>query len=120
MLNRQINEFGKRLGIPGLALNSDGIAGLTIEGVGRVTLETGVAGCADDFFVCLSRKAAPSSEPYGAMLARVNWRTGLPVQLAAAYHKDEMVFAARMRRSEVTAAGIENTLRLLLSEISRY
>lgn len=41
MLEQEINEFGRRLGLPGLELSAEGLAALDIENVGKLTLERG-------------------------------------------------------------------------------
>ena len=39
MIDYEINEFGKRLGLPGLELNGSGLASLVLDGVGTLTIE---------------------------------------------------------------------------------
>ena len=39
MLEQELNEFGRRMGLPALTFNSDGLAALDVERMGRLHLE---------------------------------------------------------------------------------
>ena len=122
VIDFEISEFGKRLGIDGLALNDRSAAGLVIDGVGTLTLErlespSGVG--EPELLVVLSRTIEPSeSARYGALLSRIHWRRHPAAALCAGLFRNELILSTRIPQRRVTASALENTLRLLSAELS--
>ena len=120
MLQYEINEFGKRLGLPGLETDENDRVGLHLEGLGTLSLELNRSDRGEEVLLVLARPVAPSDVvKYESLLGRVNLRTNLPVPLAAGFFRDQLVLSARFASEDVTAVALENALRLMLDEIAR-
>ena len=130
VIDFEIGEFGKRLGIDGLSLNDRSAAGLVIAAgyaptgiaLGTLTLErlespSGVG--EPELLVVLSRTIEPSeSARYGALLSRIHWRRHPAAALCAGLFRNELILSTRIPQRRVTASALENTLRLLSAELS--
>ena len=79
MLEQEINEFGRRLGLPGLELSAEGLAALDIENVGKLTLERGEGDAEGDILMVLALEGVPdagsSGLHYAKALRRCDWRS---------------------------------------------
>ena len=120
MLQYEINEFGKRLGLPGLETDENDRVGLHLEGLGTLSLELNRNDRGEELLLVLARPVAPNDVGrYEALLERVNWRSNLPVPLSAGLFRDQLVLSARFESQAVTAVALENALRLMLDEMAR-
>lgn len=124
MLNDQLNDFGRRIGLPGLAMNDAGIAALAVSGVGELTLELAPDGspAQGDLLFALALEAHPGTDASLLLtraLERVHWRTAPAMNCAAALVRGRLVLALRFDAERVTGAELENGLRLLLDEAAR-
>ena len=118
MLDYELDAFGKRLGLPALALNENGLAVIAMDGIGTLTLQKGEGGAEDMLLVALASPVDPteSAARYRAALERSNWRTALPHPLSVALFRDMLIRTVRLPEAAVTAAGLENVLRFLMDE----
>ena len=121
MLDLEINEFGRRLGLPGLALDDNGRAGVRFDVIGMLTLEAGEGSEEDVLRVVLAVPVEPSDAAvrYDAALRRVSWRSALPYSVSTALFRDQLIWSVRLPARSVTAAALENALRFLLDEAAR-
>ena len=114
MLDYEIEAFGRRLGLDSLALSLQGTACLNIENVGRLYLEKAEQRGRVELLVYV---AAPLPVPDGGATRRLlevcDYRHGHPLPVAAGVVSGQAVLLTRMEESSVTAAGIENALRML-------
>ena len=124
MKQEVIEEFGQRIGLPGLALNERGMAGLSIEGLGDFTLEPAEGadyGDEDDVVLSLALEA-DASEAGGRFLAamkRANWREAPAPAFRAGLLHDRLVLSVRIPADEASAVRLENALRFLLEEAGK-
>ncbi len=122
VIDFEIGEFGKRLGIDCLALNERSAAGLVIEGVGTLTLErleSPPDAGEPELLVALSRTIEPSEAArFGALLSRIHWRRHPAATLCAGLFRNELIVSTRIEERRVTASALENMLRLLSAELS--
>lgn len=114
-MEREIEEFGRRLGLSRLALNEKGLAQLNIEGTGSFFLECPEMGQDGTLLLYL---AVPLGHCEPETLLRCfrlcDVRKNLPFPLSFGRHKGRLFFLSRMRARDVTAAAIENRLRFLM------
>ena len=120
MLQYEINEFGKRLGLPGLEIDENDRVGLHLDGLGTLSLELNRNDLGEELLLVLARPVGPGEiAKYESLLERVNWRSNLPVALGAGFFRDQLVLSARFAPEAVSAVALENALRLMLDEIAR-
>lgn len=121
MIEHEIQAFGERLGLPELALNDEGRAGLRVGAVGYVGLERNERpGSPDEILLVLSRELAGSgAAPFGVLLDRTSWRRNPPFAAQASLFRDSLMLTIRMPEETVTAALLENALRYLTDEMNR-
>ena len=119
MLEYEIEAFGHRLGLDGLALSPAGLARLDIENVGSLYLERAEERGHDELLVYL---AVPLPAHDGGATRRLlelcDYRRGFSLPVSAAEAGGRALLLTRMEESAVTAAGLENALRFL-SELMR-
>ena len=120
MIDYEINEFGRRLGLPSLELNQNGMASLVIEGLGTVMLEKTSELGDGELLLVLSRPVEPSeTASFAKLLEAVGWRRNPPFRMSAAFFRQSLILTARFEEGAVTAALLENALRVLSDEIER-
>lgn len=111
MLEREISEFGRRMGMPGFALPESGVAALDVEKLGRLYLERTEA---QEVFVYL---ALSISHHDTAVVRRAlelcSYAHAHPWLLSAGVHAGQLVFLIRLHEREVTAASLENAIHFL-------
>lgn len=121
MIDFELNEFGRRLGMPGLELNENAAAGVTIEGLGVLTFERvetpeGQA----ELLVSLSRPIeSTEAGRFGALLERLDWRRHPVFTFSAGLFRDRLILSTRLNESAVTARMLENVLRALSDELGQ-
>ena len=119
MIDFELNEFGRRLGLPGLSFNAAGAAGVMIEDVGALSLESVEEDGRREVLVSLARAVDPSeSSRYGRLLERTDWRRHPEFSFSAGLFRDRLIVSLRLEENRVTAAGLENALRFLSGELS--
>lgn len=118
MIDHELNELGRRLGLPGLALNGEGRLQLDMEGVGALSFERDPADPESPLTISLAFAVPPDEAPrrFEAALKRCDWRNAHPHPLRAALHRDHLIYAVRIEPGRASAAELENAIRLLLAE----
>lgn len=130
MLSREIEEFGRRIGLPGLHFSDAGLIELSFADLGTVTLEAisgeaspGNAACPDEAETLLLALALlPTMDALGRFvkaLELTNWRTRLPYCVRAALVKDRLILTIPLDAAHAGASDIENALRFLIDFASR-
>ena len=113
MLDYELNEFGKRLGLSGIDLR-EGPMSLDIEGIGTLTLETREREGERELLVMLTAPVPESdTEKLHALLAAADWRSNPPYTVSTGALRDKVFALVRIPEEEVKAAAVENALRYL-------
>ena len=87
MLEQELNEFGRRMGLPGLSFSPDGLAALDVERMGRLHLEKGGKPGAEELLVYLARPCpAHDREAPERALELCHYRHPRPFPLSAGVH----------------------------------
>ena len=114
MLERELAEFGRRLGMANLALRENGVAVLEIESLGRLWLEQD----GDDLLIYMTAPVPESDrEASRRVLERCDYRHAHPFTLVGGLHKGQLMLLVRLPQRQVSAAQIENAARFLAEEL---
>ena len=120
MLSYEINEFGKRLGLPSLELDENDRVGLEFAGVGSISLEVQKREFGAELLLVFAKALqADEMKKFATLLERVNWRTNLPFALTVACFRNQLILTARFSEEAVSAVVLENALRMMLDELAR-
>lgn len=112
MLDHEIAEFGRRMGMPGLAFPPSGVVALDVEGLGRLHIER--RNDAGEVLVYVTRPLpAYDRDAPRRVLALCDYRLGLPVVLTGGVHNDTLMLLVRMPEREFTAGALEAHVRVL-------
>lgn len=114
MLTETIEEFGRGLGLPELAMNDAGAVQLTIGGVGTLLLELQ----GEELWVTLSRQAEHQAERLADLMRAVHWRRHPAYGLHAGFFRDRLVLTAQTNAQTVTAQDLDRILRLMNETLS--
>ena len=113
-MDREIELFGRRLGIDGLAFNEKGMAQLDISGIGSFFLERSNGGRGNNLLMYLS---APLDTHDPAVVMRFfklcDYRRNNPFRLSFGLFRGQAFLLSAMDERSVTASSIENALRFL-------
>ncbi|UQZ90966.1 type III secretion chaperone SycN [Deltaproteobacteria bacterium Smac51] len=124
MFEREISEFGLRMGLGDLALSPpEGRLALDVEGLGRLHLEVAER---DEVLVYLAAPlAAHDHETLPRALARCHYDEGFAPQLYCGFEDGQLMLMSRLSASEITAPALERlaealfrTMRELFSNLS--
>ena len=107
MIEREIAEFGRRMGMPAFSLSPAGLAALDVERLGRLHLELAENAGERELLVYLAR-AVPRR-----VLERCHYRHADPMPLSGGVHKGNIVLLTRFPERQATAAGIERAVQFL-------
>lgn len=118
MIDHEIAEFGRRMGMPGLTFPSSGIIALDVEGLGRLHIER--KDDEDEVLVYITR-TLPSydKEAPRRVLELCDYRQGLPFVLAGGVYDDRLMLLVRLPQREFTAGVLEADIRILESLVRR-
>jgi len=120
MFERELKEFGQRMGMQAFAFSDSGIAALDIEGVGRVSFETAGTEDESELLVYVSTPVQPyDTSVAGRVLTLCDYRNAHPYDLSGGVYKDRAVLLVRLGYRSVSASEIENAVRFLMSAISK-
>lgn len=110
MIEREIAEFGRRMGMPGFALNSQGVAALDVEGMGRLFLEQSE----HELLVYLALPCpAYDHEAPRRILRLCHYKNAHPLPLTGGFFSNKYLLLTRLSERAVTAAAIENAAQFL-------
>ena len=120
MLDREIAEFGRRMGIPTLAFGQNSLLALDVQRMGRLHLEKQEKHGETELLIYLMRPCpAYDSEAPARVLALCHYRHRHPLSLSGGVHKDQIVLLTRLAEKEVTAAAMENAVKFLATVMDR-
>lgn len=119
MFENAVKEFGERLGLSNFSLNNNGVASLSIDSSGLVSLEAvEQPDRSTSLLVTLGRELAPSeTDAVEKLLKKINWRNNPRLVVHVGISANHLVLSSYLPERTVTAASIENTLRFLSSEM---
>lgn len=113
MLDHEVNEFGRRLGLSHLELGIRGLICLKVADVGVLFLERK----GETLFVTLAEEGQADVESVKKLLAAVNWRKLSQMVVYAGLAKGRRLIVTRLHADTVTASGLENTVRQLMTTL---
>lgn len=117
MIEREIAEFGRRMGMPDFSLSEGGLAALDVERLGRLYLERGPEqpGRYDRGLLVYLTRPVPDHDAKAPrrVLERCHYRYADPLPLSGGVHGGRIVLLTRFPERETTAAGIERAVRFL-------
>ena len=125
MLDHELNAFGMRMGLPGLAFSPQGLVALDVSGMGRLYFEKQQRHGREELLVYLARPFPPhdSTLPERA-LALCHYRHAHAFSLTAGMKGDTLILLTRLPERQTTAALLESrgirNLTLTASGIGRY
>ena len=110
MLDREIAEFGRRMGMPGFTLAGGDMAALDIESLGRVYFERGEG----ELLIYLAFPVpAHDAKAPRRVLELCGYGHAHPMPLCGGVHAGNAVLLTRMDERSVTAAMLENAIAFL-------
>ena len=97
MLERELADFGARIGIPNLAWGEGDALTLTFDDLGSLTLACPQSED-DDFLLSFSRPARPDEarRAFWAFLRAAHWTSRQPYALAAGMHNDRWILGIKL------------------------
>ncbi len=113
MLDREISEFGRRLGLSHLELGIQGIICLKVADVGVLFLEQK----GETLFVTLAEEGQADVASVKKLLAAINWRTLPKMVVYGGLAKGRRLIVTRLHANTVTAVELENTVRQLITTL---
>ena len=111
MLNHELNTFGLRMGLPGLAFSPQGLVALDVSGMGRLYFEKQQRHGEEELLVYLARPFPPhdSTLPERA-LALCHYRHARAFSLTAGMQGDNLILLTRLPERQATAALLEEAV----------
>ncbi len=115
MLDRELADFGERIGIPNLVWGEEEALTLTFDDLGSLTLRC-PKNEEDDFLLTFSRPARPEEvrKAFRAALRAAHWTSRQPYAVVTGMHKDRWILGLKLPVSRVSGAELESALRHLL------
>jgi type III secretion system chaperone SycN len=113
MLEKEILEFGRRLGLGRLVPPVSGPLDLELAGLGRLSLEETPNG---QVLLALALPLAPYEK--GRLVRALGLcapEAGRAYPLACGYHQDRLIFMVRLEAVGLSAADLENAARFLIA-----
>lgn len=116
MLDQEIAEFGRRMGMPTLTLNREGMLALDVDRMGRLNLEKN----GEELLVYLTLPCpAHDNDAPARVLSACHYRHNYPFPLSGGVFKDNYLLLTRLSERMVTAVAIENAVKFLASIIEK-
>ena len=111
MLDHELNAFGLRMGLPGLAFSPQGLVALDVSGMGRLYSEKQQRHGEEELLVYLARPFPPhdSTLPERA-LALCHYRHARVFSLTAGMKGDSLILLTRLPERQATAALLEEVV----------
>ncbi|GAB1409649.1 hypothetical protein MASR1M90_08030 [Desulfovibrionales bacterium] len=115
MLDREISEFGRRMGMPGFSLPESGVAALDVDKLGRLYLERSHE--SQEVLVYLTL-AVPHHDTtvVRRALELCSYAHAHPWSLHSGLHANQLMLLTRLDERQATAASLENAI-FFLSEM---
>ena len=114
MLDHELNELGRRMGLPGLAFSPQGLAALDVSGMGRLYFEKRQRHQVEELLLYLARPFPPhdSRLPERA-LAFCHYHHSHAFPLTAGIQDDTLILLIRLDQRQATAATLESAILTL-------
>lgn len=111
MLDHELNAFGLRMGLPGLAFSPQGLVALDVSGMGRLYFEKQQRHGEEELLAYLARPFPPhdSTLPERA-LALCHYRHARVFSLTAGMKGDSLILLTRLPERQATAALLEEVV----------
>ena len=111
MLDHELNAFGLRMGLPGLAFSPQGLVALDVSGMGRLYFEKQQRHGEEELLGYLARPFPPhdSTLPERA-LALCHYRHARAFSLTAGMKGDNLILLTRLPERQATAALLEEAV----------
>lgn len=111
MLDHELNAFGLRMGLPGLAFSPQGLVALDVSGMGRLYFEKQQRHGEEELLVYLARPFPPHDRtlPERA-LALCHYRHARAFSLTAGMKGDNLILLTRLPERQATAALLEEAV----------
>lgn len=120
MLERELNEFGRRMGLLGLNFGPDGLVALDVERMGRLHLERGGRAGAEELLLYLARPfPAHDREAPERALTLCHYRYPRPFPLSAGIHGEQLIMLTRLTERDATAANMEKAVLMLADAMNK-
>jgi len=120
MLEQTLNEFGRRMGLPGLTLGAGGLAALDVQHMGRLHLERYDRGTETELLIYLARAVpAHDRDIAGRILELTHYRHPRSFALSAGIHNDQALVLIRLPERQVTVSNVEKAVLLLAESMDR-
>lgn len=123
MIRQQVTEFGRRLGMPSLELDNNGMAALDVERIGRLCLELQESADRQREPSLLVYIIVPSPSHDNTLPAKVldmcHYRHGHLLPLVGGIHKEQLMLLTRLGERETSAAQIETAAHFLASMMAK-
>ena len=110
MIEREIQEFGNRLGLDQIEASSSGVSQLDIQDIGSLYLERNEDG--HELLVYLTRPVPQyDTESIRRLFEMCDYRRALPIRVSVGVYAGQAIVLTRLNEHEVSAAHLENVLR---------
>lgn len=118
-LAREIEAFGRRLGLQGLHLGEEGAASLRIDADKTLTLQMGAGNQSHVLLMTLAVPvpSAEAAEVYERSLERASVDEAPSIPFSVGMNRERLVFGVRLREAAASAAALENAFRFLLAQV---
>ena len=115
MLERELTDFGERIGILNLAWGEGDALTLTFDDLGALK-RAGPQSAEDAVVLTLSRPPPPPQPPppVWGVVRPPHWTSRQPYALAAGMHNDRWILGIKLPLARVSGAELESALRHLL------
>ena len=114
MFTHAIAQFGQRVHLPGLALSSEGVAALELQGLGRLYLEEGCENARRELLIYMCRPLPPhAAQCRRQALLLCAPAHNHPLPLTAGARGDQLLLLTRLTVPQATGAALENAVRFL-------
>lgn len=121
MIERELAEFGRRMGMPSLTFSAQGIAALDIEHMGRLYLERNTENpMRPELLIYLALPVpAYDQQAIRRVLELCHYKHAHPVPLYGGVHAGHIILLTRFPEQEANAARIETAALFLRSMMER-
>lgn len=111
MLDHELNAFGMRMGLPGLAFSPQGLVALDVSDMGRLYFEKQQRHGEEELLVYLARPFPPhdSTLPERALVL-CHYRHARAFSLTAGMKGDSLILLTRLPERQATAALLEEAV----------
>lgn len=111
MLNQTIEEFGRSMGIDGMAFNDDKVVHLEVEGVGDLYLEDEASYL---LLYIVKEVDSPSLKLYKKAFTLCHYRQKNPFSVQVGLHEDnKLTFLVKLPHEGINESNLEKAIEFL-------